>query len=110
LTDEAIEKGQLVYAKSFEYYAIYPTKRGSKEDILTNINRLLRIGKTIIKSKDFVDVFKVSSQSGNSYIRIVQEYNLVKELTETDAGAKMYEIQDPVLKHLMKYGITEIKK
>lgn len=110
LTDEAIEKGQLIYSKSFEYYAIYPTKRGSKEDILTNINRLLRIGKSIIKSKDFVEIFKVSSQSGNSYLRIVQEYNLVKELTETEAGAKLYEIQDPVLKHLMKYGITEIKK
>lgn len=110
LTEEAIERGQLVYAKSFEYYAIYPTKRGSKEDILTNINRLLRIGKSIIKSKDFVDIFKVSSQSGNSYLKIVQEYNLVKELTETEAGAKLYEIQDPVLKYLIKSGITEIKK
>ncbi len=110
LTDEAIEKGQLIYAKSFEYYAIYPTKRGSKEDILTNINRLLKIGKSVIKSKDFVDVFKVSSQSGNSYLRIVQEYNLVKELTETDAGSRIYEIQDPVIKHLIKYGISEIRK
>lgn len=110
LTEEAIEKGQLVYAKSFEYYAIYPTKRGSKEDILTNINRLLKIGKEVIKTKDFVEVFKVSNQTGISYIKIVQEYNLVKELTETDSGAKMYEVQDPVIKHLIKHGVTEVKK
>ncbi|MDC6384914.1 hypothetical protein D2V93_14975 [Flagellimonas taeanensis] len=110
LTDEAIDQGQLVYSKSFEYYAIYPTKRGSKEDILTNINRLLKIGKTTVMTKDFVDVFKVSTPTAISYIKIVQEYNLVKELTETDGGAKMYEILDPVIKHLIKYGITEIKK
>jgi hypothetical protein len=110
LTDESIEKGQLVYARSFDYYAIYPTKRGAKEDILINVNRILKIGKTIIKSKDFVDAFKVSSQSGNSYLKIIQEYNLVKELTETDGGAKMYEILDPVINHLIKYGITEVKK
>ena len=110
LTDEAIDKGQLVYSKSFEYYAIYPTKRGSKEDILTNINRLLKIGKMTIMTKDFVDAYKVSTPTAISYIKIVLEYNLVKELTETDGGAKIYEILDPVIKHLIKYGITEIKK
>ncbi len=110
LSDEAIEKGQIVYSKGFEYYAIYPTKRGSKEDILTNINRLLKIGKEIIMTKDFVEVFKVSTPTAISYIKIVQEYNLVKELTETESGAKMYQIQDPVIKHLIKYGITEIQK
>lgn len=110
LSDEAIEKGQLVYSTGFEYYAIYPTKRGSKEDILTNINRLLKIGKEIIRTKDFVEIYKVSTPTAISYIKIVQEYNLVKELTETDGGAKMYEIQDPVIKHLIKYGLTEIQK
>lgn len=110
LSDEAIEKGQMVYSKGFEYYAIYPTKRGSKEDILTNINRLLKIGKNVIMTKDFVDVYKVSTPTAISYIKIVQEYNLVKELTETDGGAKMYEINDPVIKHLIKYGIAELKK
>lgn len=110
LTNEAIDKGQLVYSKSFEYYAIYPSKRGSKEDIHTNINRLLKIGKTTIMTKDFVDIYKVSTPTAISYIKIVQGYNLVKELTETDGGAKIYEILDPVIKHLIKYGITEIKK
>ena len=111
LSEEAIEKGQLVYSKGFEYYAIYPTKRGSKEDILTNINRLLKIGKNIIVTKDFVEVYKVSTATAISYIKIVQEYNLVKELTEkTEDGAKIYEINDPVIKHLIKYGITELKK
>lgn len=110
LTDEAIIKGQLVYARSFEYYAIYPSRRGAKEDILTNINRLLKIGKTTIMTKDFVDVYKVSTPTAISYIKIVQEYNLVRELTETVGTAKMYEILDPVLIYLIKYGIPEIKK
>jgi hypothetical protein len=110
LSNEAIEKGQLVYAKSFEYYAIYPTRRGSKDDILTNINRLLKIGKEIIVTKDFVDIYKVSTPAAISYIKIVQEYNLVKELTETDGRAKMYAIQDPVIKFLIKNKVTEIQK
>ncbi len=111
LSEDAIDRGQLVYSKGFEYYAIYPTKRGSKEDILTNINRLLKIGKNVIVTKDFVEVYKISTPTAISYIRILQEYNLVKELTEkTVESAKMYEINDPVIKHLIKFGITELKK
>lgn len=99
-----------MYSKGFEYYASYLTKRGSKQDILTNINRLLKIGKETIMTKYFVDVYKVSTPTAISYIKIVQEYNLVKELSEMDDGAKMYEILDPVIKHLIRHGISEIKK
>lgn len=107
----AISKGQQSYALSFDYYAIYPTKRNSKEDIIVNINRILKIGKPIIKTKDFVEVYKVGSQAGNSYLKIVQEYDLVKQLTETDeGGARLYEVKDPVINHLIKLGVTELKR
>lgn len=106
----SIAEGQLTYAKLFEYYAIYPSKKGSKEDILSNINRLLKIGKLTVRTKDYADVYKVSVPTAISYIKIAQEYNLIKELPETDAGAKLYDVLDPVIKHLIKSGVDEIKK
>lgn len=109
-SNQAIEKGQHTYCLAFDYYAIYPTKRGSKDDILTNINRLLKIGKEVIRTKDFVDAYKVSTPTAISYIKIVQDYNLVKEMTETDGVAKMYKILDPVILHLIKSNVTEIRQ
>ena len=110
LTKNAIVKGQLTFAKNFDYYSIYPSKRGAKEDILTNINRILKIGKEVIKTKDFSFVFKVSVPTAISYIKIMQEYDLIKELTETDGGAKMYEIKDPIIKFLIQNNVSELKK
>lgn len=110
LSDSAIARGQLIFAKNFEYYAIYPTKRGTKEDILTNINRLLKIGKNIIMTKDFVDVYKVSTPTAISYIKIVLGYNLIKELPETENGAKKYEVTDPVINFLINKRVIELKK
>lgn len=109
LSHIAIEKGQLVFAENFEYYAIYPTKRGTKEDILTNINRLLKIGKNTIMTKDFVDIYKVSTPTAISYIKIVLGYNLIKELPETENGAKKYKVTDPVINFLINHQVFELK-
>lgn len=108
-SDSAIDKGQMTYCHSFDYYAIYPSKRGAKNDILRNINRLLKIGKTVIMTKDFVEVYKVGAQTAISYIKLVQDYNLVSEMPETDGAAKMYSITDPVIKFLINRNISEIR-
>lgn len=110
ISKEAVSKGQKIYSKDFEFYAVFPSKKGSKEDILVNINRLLKIGKLQIKTKDFIDIAKVSTPTAINYIKIVQNYGLVKYIGETENGAKTYEIQNPVVKHLIDNGISEINK
>lgn len=111
LSNKALYNGQEAYCLAFDYYTLNPTKRGSKEDILKNVNRLLKIGKHEIRTNDFADVYKVSVPTAISYIKIVQDYNLVKELPETQGqgGAKIYKVQDPVINHLIKIGVTELK-
>lgn len=110
ISDVNVSKGQLIYCKDFEFYSIYPSKKGSKEDVIVNINRLLKIGNKRIKTKDFVDSVKVSTPTAINYIKIVQNYGLVKYIGETENGAKTYEIQNPILIHLIEENITEISK
>lgn len=110
LNSDAIDTGERIYCLNFDYYALYPTKSSGKEDIITNINRLLKIGKPIIKTSDYINTYKVSTPTAISYIRITLNYNLIKELPETDNGAKQYKIIDPVILHLIKLEIPELRK
>lgn len=110
LTTKAISVGEESYCRNFDFYAMYPTKKGTKEDVVTNVNRLLKIGKRTIGTKDFANSFKISTQTAISYIKIVQGYSLIKELPETTNGAKLYEITDPVIKYLLSNNITALDK
>ncbi len=107
---EAIERGENIYCSNFDWYAIYPTRTIGKGNIITNINRLLKIGKTKIKTTDYISVYRVSTPTAISYIQIALNYNLIRELPETDGGAKLYKIIDPVINHLIRIGIQELRK
>lgn len=107
---DVIDKGEKIYCLNFDYYAIYPTKTAGKENVINNINRLLKIGKTTIKTSDYVNVYKVSTPTAISYIKIALNYNLIKELPETDKGAKQYVLNDPVIKYLIGIGVSELRK
>ncbi|MDP4664027.1 MAG: hypothetical protein NWS74_10205 [Salibacteraceae bacterium] len=110
ISKKALEEGQLTYCRDFEFYAVFPSKKGSKEDILVNVNRILKIGSEEIKTKDYIDVTKVSTPTAISYIKIVQNYGLVHYVGETENGAKTYLVQNPVIKFLIKNGVREISK
>ncbi|UZH54942.1 hypothetical protein JRG66_13375 [Salinimicrobium tongyeongense] len=110
ISKEAIQEGQLTYCKDFEFYAVFPSKKGSKEDILVNVNRILKIGNEEIKTKDYIDVAKVSTPTAISYIKIVQNYGLVHYVGETENGAKTYQVQNPIIKFLIRRGVREINK
>lgn len=110
ISKQAIQEGQLTYCRDFEFYAVFPSKKGSKEDILVNVNRILKIGSEEIKTKDYVDIAKVSTPTAISYIKIVQNYGLVQYVGETENGAKTYQVQNPVIKFLIKRGVKEINK
>jgi hypothetical protein len=108
LTSPNIRKGMLTFCKNYDFYSLFPTKRGTKGDVIRNINRLLRVGKAVIKTNDFVNTFKVRTQTANSYIKIVQDFGFVERLTEMDGNAPLYGIKDPKIKHLIERGVAEI--
>ncbi|MBU2912440.1 ATP-binding protein [Reichenbachiella agariperforans] len=110
ISKQAIQEGQLSYCRDFEFYAVFPSKKGSKEDILVNVNRILKIGSEEIKTKDYIDIAKVSTPTAISYIKIVQNYGLVHYVGETENGAKTYQVQNPVIKFLIRKNVKEISK
>lgn len=110
ISKQAIQEGQLNYCRDFEFYAVFPSKKGSKEDILVNVNRILKIGSEEIKTKDYINVAKVSTPTAINYIKIVQNYGLVTYIGETENGAKTYQVQNPVIKFLIRNGVKEISK
>lgn len=103
-SNQIVEAGQLNYCKNFEFYAVFPTKKGTKEDVVININRLLKINKLTIRTKDFVDVFKVSTPTAISYIKILQDYGLV-----TNLGGNNYDVINPIIRHLIMNSVKQIK-
>jgi len=109
LSELAISNGMIEFSKTFDFYAAFPGKRGTKDDVMTSVNRLLKIGKLQISTKDFVSSFKVSSQTAKNYIQIQQNYGLVvKNSTSIDGNANFYDVKYPVIKHLIENGIFEI--
>lgn len=107
--EEAINQGMLSYAKSFEFYIVFPGKRNTKEDILVNVNRMLKVGKIRFKTKDYSDVLKVSAPTAMSYVQILKDYDLIVKLTETENGAALYEIKNPIVQHLIRNSILEVQ-
>jgi hypothetical protein len=79
---EAINKGKLKFCREYEYYALFPSNRNSKEDVFRNINRLLKTGKKILRANDLAAVHKVSGVTANSYIKIMSDYNFIKMTEE----------------------------
>lgn len=101
---EAIDKGKLKFCKDYEYYALFPSNRNSKEDVFRNINRLLKTGKTILKATDLAAALKVSAPTANSYIKIMSDYNFIKMTDEQ----YVYAIIDPKIVYLIENNIVEI--
>lgn len=101
---KSIEEAKLKFCKEYEYYALFPTERKAKDDIIKNINRLLKNGKIEVKSVDLAAMLKVSSSAANNYIRIMLDFNLIKNTPQQ----YVYQIADPKLKFLIDQGIKEI--
>ena len=98
----------LHFSKTFDFYAVFPGKRGTKDDVLTSVNRLLKIGKSKVTTKDFIAQYKVSTPTAINYIKIQQDYGLIVRTEALDGNAPIYEINNPVIKHLINNGVTDI--
>lgn len=95
---EVINNGFLNYAKSFDFYAVFPGKRGTKDDVLTSVNRLLKIGKSEITTKDFVNIYNFPTMFTDNragMIAIIKSNLSKKELKYLNN----YVIQPEIKKH-----------
>lgn len=101
---EAINKGKLKFCTDYEYYALFPSNRNSKEDVFRNINRLLKTGKTVLRATDVAAVLKVSAPTANSYIKIMSDYNFIKMTDEQ----YVYQVIDPKIAYLIENNVVEI--
>lgn len=101
---EAINNGKIKFCKEYEYYALFPSNRNSKEDVFRNINRLLKTGKIILKANDIAAAHKVSGVTANSYVKIMSDFNFLKMTDEQ----YLYQINDPKIKYLIDSKIPEI--
>lgn len=107
LSANAIQMGKRNFCKSYDYYSIFPSKRGTKEDIISIVNRLLRVGRTRFRTTDVIAEFKFSQQSAITYIKIYKEYGRIKEI-EFSGGTKEYEIIDPKVLYLISENIRSL--
>lgn len=96
------------FCKTYDYYSIFPSKRGSKEDIISICNKILRIGRSRFRSTDLVNEFKFSQQSANGYIKIYKDFGLIKDSDEVSAGPKDYYVVDPKLIHLINSSVKSL--
>lgn len=109
IENEVIEQAKINFCKSYDYYSVFPSKRGTKEDIISIVNRLLRVGRINFRTTDLVNEFKFSQQSAISYIKIYKDYGLVKDEDNiAGGGPKDFEIVDPKIIYLIKSGIKSM--
>lgn len=103
-TYEAINNGKLKFCKEYEYYALFPSNRNSKDDVFRNINRLLKTAKTKLRSNDLASVLKVNPATANSYIKIMSDFNFIRMTDEQ----YVYNVIDPKIKYMIENKIIEI--
>lgn len=101
---EAMIAGKLKFCKEYEYYALFPSKRNSKDDVFRNINRILKTAKTTLRANDIAAILKVSGVTANSYIKIMSDFNFIKMTDEQ----YVYEVVDPKIMHLIDNKVLEI--
>ncbi len=106
---KCINDAKIRFCKDYDYYSIFPSKRG-KEDIKSVINKILRVSKIDFKSTDFVNEFKFSTQSANSYIKIMKDYALIIDNEQVASGAKEYIILDPKLRFLVNSKVKSLRE
>lgn len=101
---EAILTGKLKFCSNYEYYALFPSKKNTKDDVFRNINRILKTAKTTIRATDIAAILKVSGVTANSYIKIMSDFNFIKMTDEQ----YVYEVVDPKIRYLIVNKVLEI--
>lgn len=101
---KAIVAGKLKFCIDYEYYALFPSNKNSKEDVFRNINRILKTAKTTLRANDIAAILKVSGVTANSYLKIMSDFNFIKMTDEQ----YVYEVVDPKIRYLLDNKVLEI--
>lgn len=103
--DEAVEKGLANFVCTFDFGIYYA---GEKLDTIQKaIKRLLRVSKVEFETKDLIDVFKISSQTANNWIRTMLSYGIVEDIT-IDTRAKQYHVVEPRITYMIENNLRYI--
>lgn len=100
ISDEAIMNGEKLFCQTFEYKSLFPT-----ENIISNINKLTKVGKIEFLISDLISTFKISAQTGNSWVGPMQNLGLIEEIDNFGSKAKKYRIIDPKIVFLIKNNL-----
>jgi hypothetical protein len=109
LSKEAVDKGIITFVTEYDFYSKYPSTKSRKQDIISTINKLLKLSKKEFEATDFVNEFKISSNAANSYIKIMKDYSLIDEIDTIDSSRKRrYTVTDPKIVFMIENGIKNI--
>lgn len=109
LTNDSVERGIRTFVTEYDFYSRYPSTKSRKQDIISTINKLLKLSKLEIEATDFVNEFKISSNAANSYIKIMKDYSLIDETDTIDSSRKRkYAIVDPKIQFMINNNIKNI--
>lgn len=106
----AVGKAKIKFCKEYDFYSIFPSKKGTKEDIVSIVNKILRIGRVHFKSTDLVNEFKFSTQSANSYIKIMKDYGLIIDNDQIVGGTKEFIVIDPKIVYLINNNVKALRE
>jgi hypothetical protein len=108
-TPTAISKGLVTFCTKFDYESQQPSKTGRRSDLISWMNRALRIRKSIFCIEDLNQVYSQKTNISTKYIEDMMKLGIIKESYDrTLDNLAIYEIVDPKLKYLISRGVMEL--
>lgn len=105
---DAVTRGLNSFCLNYDYYSLYPARRGTREDIRSIINKLLAMKKTTFTIAEMAAHFKVSKATGISHIKVMKNYGVVKERDDIMSQENVYTILDPKIIYMIDKGVAGI--
>lgn len=109
-SNNAISKGCMTFCKKFDYISLQPSRTGKSNDLMSWINKTLRLRLITFTSKQYGDFYKeLNAKTINSHINHMQKLNIIKDrLIPSEDGTPTYQVVDPRIIHLIERGILEL--
>lgn len=86
------------FIKNYNFYSLYPAKKGTREDIYNVINEILSLSLNEFTVTDIMRVRKIAQQTAISHLKTMKNYNLIQDITDT----RNYKVVDPKILYLIK--------
>ena len=99
--NDALSKGCIIFCKAYDYYSLYPSEKGSKEDIIPLVDKLLKLRLTDFTMSQFGSAFGFSGDQIKYHINLLVDCCLIKgHLNEHET----YTVEDPKVSYLIAHG------